>query len=119
MAGSGSELLVYDIKSGTLLKSFRVFDGIRVHGISLNSGDREVESVSIVEVLIAVYGERRLKLFRLRVEEKRSIFMELVCQLPRFDHWVLDACFLKVGTYCLNFNVCNLGCNFENNLHHG
>lgn len=95
LAGSGSELLVYDVRSGYLLKTFHVFEGIRIHGIALRSVDDEKDQS--LDFLIVVFGERKVKAFRLRVDGKMSVEMEFVRQLPRFDHWVLDACFLKVG----------------------
>ncbi|XP_040378158.1 WD repeat-containing protein 6 isoform X2 [Oryza brachyantha] len=48
---------------------------------------------------MAVFGERRVKVFRLRVDvedgEACSVRLELEQRLPGFDHWVLDACFLE------------------------
>ncbi|KAJ6806159.1 uncharacterized protein M6B38_176215 [Iris pallida] len=102
LAGSGSELHLYSVRSGKLLVSLRAFDGIRVHGISLRSPPNP--NSSSAEFSIAVFAERRVKLFLLRVIGAESgdldgdgaaISWELVNQLPRFDHWVLDALFLK------------------------
>ncbi|XP_029118842.1 uncharacterized protein [Elaeis guineensis] len=105
LAGTGSQLLVYDVESGNLLNSFHVFEGVRVHGISLRSPDSKEESFSpdVACFFIAVYGERTVKLFLLRVDAVSSsrvgdgvgVGLKLVCRLPAFDHWVLDACFLK------------------------
>ncbi|XP_038979942.1 uncharacterized protein LOC103721829 isoform X2 [Phoenix dactylifera] len=107
LAGTGSQLLVYDVESGNLLNSFDVFQGVRVHGISLRFPNPKEESSSpdTACFLIAVYGERRVKLFLLRVDAASSgrvrdgagVGLKLVFRLPAFDHWVLDACFLKVN----------------------
>ncbi|KAL0459822.1 UNVERIFIED_CONTAM: hypothetical protein Slati_0609400 [Sesamum latifolium] len=35
LAGTGSQILVYDLVSGKIIRSFPVFEGIRVHGISV------------------------------------------------------------------------------------
>ena len=95
------------MESGNLLNSFHVFEGVRVHGISLRSPDSKEESFSpdVACFFIAVYGERTVKLFLLRVDAVSSsrvgdgvgVGLKLVCRLPAFDHWVLDACFLKVN----------------------
>ncbi|PKA51529.1 Dynein assembly factor with WDR repeat domains 1 [Apostasia shenzhenica] len=91
LAGTGSELLIYELEAGSLLRSFHVFDGVRVHGISLRS---------TAGSLIAVFGEKKLKLFFVRVDAKPlRIRLEFVGQLPRFDHWVLDAKFLEEDGY--------------------
>ncbi|PON88763.1 Guanine nucleotide-binding protein, beta subunit [Trema orientale] len=37
LAGSGSQLLVYDLEVGKMINSFYIFQGIRVHGISASS----------------------------------------------------------------------------------
>ncbi|KAF7100212.1 hypothetical protein CFC21_101749 [Triticum aestivum] len=91
-AGTGSELLVYDLDAARLLASFRVLDGVRVHGIRAPSGSPPADGRTV-----AVFGERRVKLLRLRVDaEDGGVRLELEQRLPGFDHWVLDACFLEV-----------------------
>jgi len=94
-AGTGSQLLLYEVGSARLVASFRVFDGVRVHGIEPRSGGPD-------SYTLAVFGERRVKLFSLgfgveadggEVGEAR---LELEQRLPGFDHWVLDARFLEV-----------------------
>jgi len=94
-AGTGSQLLLYEVGAARLVASFRVFDGVRVHGIEPRSGGPD-------SYTLAVFGERRVKLFSLRfgaeadggeVDEAR---LELEQRLPGFDHWVLDARFLEV-----------------------
>ncbi|XP_065001018.1 uncharacterized protein LOC135634570 isoform X1 [Musa acuminata AAA Group] len=104
LAGTGSELLVYDVESGKLINTFQVFEGVRVHGISLRSPDTKEDFFSSeADHLVAVFGERRVKLFFLRVDVgltdraggELSVRLDLVQRLPGFDHWILDACFLK------------------------
>ncbi|XP_042410998.1 WD repeat-containing protein 6-like isoform X1 [Zingiber officinale] len=104
LAGTGSELLVYDVRSANLVETFQVFEGVRVHGISLQSPDNNDDPFcSAAFFIIAIYGERRVKLFRLCVRlglndgagSNLGVRLELIQRLPGFDHWVLDACFLK------------------------
>jgi len=96
-AGTGSELLVYEVGAARLLAAFQVFDGVRVHGIELRVGSPHCSTHSL-----AVFGERRVKLFSLglRVSADGSdvsdLLLELDQRLPGFDHWVLDARFLEV-----------------------
>lgn len=83
------------------MKSFEVFEGIRVHGISLENFHKQLAG-SGISFRVCIYGERRVKLFTLRVEPgtKQELFMHLELtlthSLPKFGHWVLDVCFLKV-----------------------
>ncbi|KAM0835612.1 hypothetical protein ACQ4PT_062823 [Festuca glaucescens] len=101
-AGTGSELLVYDVDAARLVASFKVFDGVRVHGIqprglpNCSSGSPPADGLTV-----AAFGERRAKLLRLRVDADDDggvvgVRLELEQRLPGFDHWVLDACFLEV-----------------------
>ncbi|XP_048532945.1 uncharacterized protein LOC125511579 [Triticum urartu] len=94
LAGTGSELLVYDVDVARLVASFRVFDGVRVHGIQPR-GSPPADGLTL-----AVFGERRVKLLSLRVDAEDggavAVRLELEQRLPGFDHWVLDACFLEV-----------------------
>ncbi|KAI3449343.1 hypothetical protein Pfo_006008 [Paulownia fortunei] len=102
LAGTGSQILVYDLVSGKIIRSFQVFEGIRVHGISLENFHKQLPS-SAPAFRVAIFGERRVKLFSLQIESdsplKPSIDMELtlIYSLPKFGHWVLDVCFLKDG----------------------
>ncbi|KAI8522511.1 hypothetical protein RHMOL_Rhmol13G0002700 [Rhododendron molle] len=111
LAGTGSQLLLYDLETGKLLKSFHVFQGIRVHGITCTS-----ITAKDIEFNIAVFGERRVKLFKLCINvevrfqdhPQESIPLILLHSLPKFSHWVLDVCFLKDfssstcdGSHCL------------------
>ncbi|XP_024018186.1 uncharacterized protein LOC21397028 [Morus notabilis] len=84
LAGSGSQLLVYDLELGKMISSFYVFHGIRVHGITCSSFDSNE---------IAVFGERRVKIFSLRVDD--DVKLTLLQSLPKFGSWVLDVCFFK------------------------
>ncbi|CAA6653936.1 unnamed protein product [Spirodela intermedia] len=93
LAGTGSQVLVYKLQPRKLLLSFHAFDGVRVHGLTLRTAP------SSSSEMIAVYGERRVKLLRVMIGVDRgefSVGMEVSSTLPRFDHWVLDALFLEV-----------------------
>jgi hypothetical protein len=83
------------VDAARLLASFKVFDGVRVHGIQ----PRGAPNCSSADGhTVAVFGERRAKLLRLRVDadDDGGVRLELEQRLPGFDHWVLDACFLEV-----------------------
>ncbi|XP_022998382.1 WD repeat-containing protein 6 isoform X2 [Cucurbita maxima] len=98
LAGSGSEVLAYNLESGNMIESFRVFEGIRVHGISsISLNFSEASSCTKLDFVLVVFGEKRVKLYRVSVEMVAEVCVHLVplCSLPRFNHWVLDACFLK------------------------
>ncbi|KAK6118147.1 hypothetical protein DH2020_048131 [Rehmannia glutinosa] len=104
LAGTGSQILVYDLESGNIIRSFQVFEGIRVHGISLENFHKQLPGSSH-SFRVAVYGERRVKLFSLQIEsdsQQKKPFLDvkltLIHSLPKFGHWVLDVCFLKDGT---------------------
>jgi hypothetical protein len=105
-AGTGSELLVYDVDAASLVASFKVFDGVRVHGIQPRNCSRADGHA------VAVFGERRAKLLRLRVDadDDGGVRLELEQRLPGFDHWVLDACFLEVSTSSTCFHAGKLHC---------
>lgn len=59
---------------------------------------------SPLEFKIAVFGERRVKIFKLCIDvefrfqdhPEEFIRLTLLQSLPKFSHWVLDVCFLKV-----------------------
>lgn len=109
MAGMGSEIILYDLGIGKEIRSFRVFEGIRVHGISCSD---IVENVQ----LIAVYGEKKVKLFMLSIQVVSELEngvgeVDLVVYqvLPKCRHWVLDVCFLKVNLDENSRNVA-IGC---------
>ncbi|KAJ1299145.1 hypothetical protein BS78_01G509500 [Paspalum vaginatum] len=99
LAGTGSDLLVYEVGAATsLVASFRVFHGVRVHGIEpRGGGPGGCSSYSL-----AAFGERRVKLFSLEFGanadggEVGEVRLQLEQRLPGFDHWVLDARFLEV-----------------------
>lgn len=92
---------MYDLVSGKIIRSFQVFEGIRVHGISLENSHKQLAGTAF-DFQVSVYGERRVKLFSLRIvpysEQKPFIDVELtlIYSLPKFGHWILDVCFLKV-----------------------
>ncbi|KAL2535206.1 Transducin family protein/WD-40 repeat family protein [Forsythia ovata] len=102
LAGTGSQILVYDLVSGKMINSFQVFDGIRVHGITLECYHRQLAG-SAFALQIAIFGERRVKLFNLQIEQDNQQFpcfhleLTLIHSLPKVGHWVLDVCFLKDG----------------------
>ncbi|XP_058076183.1 uncharacterized protein LOC131224801 isoform X2 [Magnolia sinica] len=104
LAGSGSQVLVYDVEAGKILNSFNVFEGVRVHGISCNFLDlRNCGPSATAAIKIAVFGERRVKLFSLQVEMtsdyqssvKACVSLMLIHIFSKFNHWVMDVCFLK------------------------
>ncbi|KAI3981305.1 hypothetical protein MKX01_004569, partial [Papaver californicum] len=111
LAGTGSEILLYNVQEGKLLGSFHVFQGIRVHGIGCSSDITTSDDVvnegssSSLILKIVVFGERKVKLFRLHLdvnsgcdENQLKVYrveLELIHLLPKFGHWVLDVCFLK------------------------
>lgn len=85
---------MYDVGAARLVASFQVFDGVRVHGIEPRAGGPDCSNYSL-----AVFGERRVKLFLLGVGDDAGdgeVRLELEQRLPGFDHWVLDARFLEV-----------------------
>ncbi|CAK9145270.1 unnamed protein product [Ilex paraguariensis] len=103
LAGTGSQLLLYDLVTGVMIRSFQVFEGIRVHGISLEKFHQQSSS-SALAVKIAVFGERKVKMFCLRVEivnnsqnkpQVSMVDLILLLSLPKLNHWVLDVRFLK------------------------
>ncbi|XP_052481581.1 uncharacterized protein LOC105764022 isoform X2 [Gossypium raimondii] len=112
LAGTGSQVLLYDLESSMMIKSFQVFEGIRVHGLICSLLDNATLGCKVV-----VCGEKRVKLFNLTFElvsksNTQSEFCVDLCllhSLPRFTHWVLDALFLK--DHCLA-----IGCS-DNSVH--
>ncbi|MBA0563008.1 hypothetical protein Golob_008020 [Gossypium lobatum] len=112
LAGTGSQVLLYDLESSMMIKSFQVFEGIRVHGLICSLLDNTTLGCKVV-----VCGEKRVKLFNLTFElssksNTQSEFCVDLCllhSLPRFTHWVLDALFLK--DHCLA-----IGCS-DNSVH--
>lgn len=85
----GSEIAVYDLELSKRIKSFSVFEGVRVHGIA-SSFPRGT--------MIAVFGETRVKLFSFEFDGvSGSAELTLAHLLPKFGHWVLDVCFLEVS----------------------
>lgn len=91
-----------------MIKSFQVFEGIRVHGISCTIMNcTEGTCSSKLDFKIAVFGERRVKLFSLsidietKMQNEAQVSVNLILQqsLPKFNQWVLDVCFLEVCNY--------------------
>ncbi|KAK2649780.1 hypothetical protein Ddye_017269 [Dipteronia dyeriana] len=112
LAGSGSQVLLYDLESAKLKKSFQVFEGIRLHGITCNEPGPGSGSVSTTAAFkVALYGEKKVKLFDLTFDLSRKsqnqpevyVNLSFVQSLPRFSHWVFDVSFLKdcEGSHCL------------------
>ncbi|CAL9009232.1 unnamed protein product [Prunus brigantina] len=99
IAGSGSQIMVYDLEVGRMVRSFDVFQGIRVHGIVCCSSTDCAEGTlpSVVAFNIVVFGERRVKMFSLQVAMGQlvSVSLTLLQSLPKFANWVLDVSFLK------------------------
>ncbi|GAV64080.1 WD40 domain-containing protein [Cephalotus follicularis] len=130
LAGSGSQMLLYDVEAGSLVSSFHVFEGIRVHGITckiINSSiDASVVS-TIVAFEIAVFSEKRVKLFNLNIDlllrsynqpRIRAVHFTSIHSLPKFSHWVLDVLFFKGHLNCLSeeSNCLAIGCS-DNSVH--
>lgn len=121
LAGTGSQILLYDLVGGQVVTSIQVFLGIRVHGITCSLVSSTIGSSSCtLGFKVAVFGERRVKLLSLCFE------MALGCQkiplqvtanlrlfhlLPKFSNWVLDVCFLKDEISSLEESFCiAIGC---------
>ncbi|XP_073147643.1 uncharacterized protein [Henckelia pumila] len=122
LAGTGSQILVYDLVDREVTKSFEVFQGIRVHGISLDRGYEQLAGCNI-SFRIAIFGEKRVKICTLQIgsDNPRQPFLNMhldfVHSLPKFRHWVLDVCFLK-DSATSSTETCYLavGCS-DNSLH--
>ncbi|KAI9182295.1 hypothetical protein LWI28_023964 [Acer negundo] len=110
--GSGSQVLLYDLEAAKLKRSFQVFEGIRLHGITCNEQGPGSGSVSTTAAFkVALYGEKKVKLFDLNFDlscksqnqPELRVNLSFVQSLPRFSHWVLDVSFLKdcEGSHCL------------------
>jgi hypothetical protein len=116
LAGTGPQVLLYELETGSLLLSVHVFDGVRVHGIrafpySTPRGPEEEAVNPTLQATLAVHGEGRVKLFELlhhgcchgSLPPPRGKWeLKLVHALPRFFHWVLDVRFLQVVPETLN-----------------
>lgn len=98
-------MLLYDLEVGKLIRSFRVFEGIRLHGITCNFINFTEGSFStMVTFEVALFGEKKVKLYELLFElsptsqdqPETCANLSLVQSLPRLSHWVFDVCFLKV-----------------------
>lgn len=96
ITGTGSQLLFYDLVTSNMIASFQVFDGIRVHGICC---------VHVLDASgsfkVAVFGERRLKLFTFNIQpldhdNETVVNLVSVQSLPNLGHWILDVCFVQV-----------------------
>lgn len=109
--GTGSEILLYRFPTGTKIASFQVFDGIRVHGITSRHHHHHSHLYSAAAAAsasssytVAVFGERRVKLYNLRIDNNSidynntsdNLELTLLHSLPKFTHWVLDVCFFQV-----------------------
>ncbi|KAM0960847.1 hypothetical protein ACFX2C_025835 [Malus domestica] len=78
LAGSGSQIMVYDLEMGRMVRSFDVFQGIRVHGINCCGSSSSTECVegtlaSSVAFEITVFCERRVKMFSLQIETEQQV----------------------------------------------
>ncbi|KAJ8899021.1 hypothetical protein K2173_008844 [Erythroxylum novogranatense] len=117
LAGTGSQLLLYNVEEERMVESFQVFDGIRVHGIVIDC-IRESSRTSFT-FDVAVFGEKRVKLFNLTIEAasvshndlQLLVDLRLANSLPRFCSWVLDVSFLK----CDNLSSRFLAIGFSDN----
>ncbi|GAB2282116.1 hypothetical protein Dimus_016674 [Dionaea muscipula] len=104
LEGTGSQIILFDISAGKMVKTYRVFEGIRVHGISsCPVHQTEGPMPSEASFKITVFGERRVKLFTLHfevVEVSQDVLdirtsLILLQILPKFGDWVFDVCFLE------------------------
>lgn len=102
-AGTGSQIHVYDVHTGLLINSFRIFEGIRVHGIFCCESGLQVPVSPAPPIIMAVYGEKNVKLFSLFIEfpnDKSAtgfwVEITLIYSLPNLGHWVMDVRFLNV-----------------------
>ncbi|CAN6470401.1 unnamed protein product [Victoria cruziana] len=122
LAGTGSQILLYDIGKRKMLNMFNVFEGVRVHGIFSGAPSHYSES-SKCFFNIAVYGEKRVKLFQLAFSgldcacpNDVNAGLLLIHSLPKFGHWVMDVCLLKVdGNGACNEKSSNLAIGFSDN----
>ena len=99
IAGTGPQVLLYDLATGDLLISRQVFDGVRVHGIHVRHDHPIGDPELVNQVSIAVHGEGKVKLLELQGDGKKGIPGFKLCivqSLPRFFQWVLDVRFLQV-----------------------
>ncbi|KFK30735.1 hypothetical protein AALP_AA6G020500 [Arabis alpina] len=115
LAGSGSEILLYDLSSGELIRSFQVFEGVRVHGTVCSSSF--VRSKDRYTYKLVVFGEKRVKIFSLIVElvsssGEISVNLEVFDSLPRLRNWVFDVCYLQDSTESLEeeYKLLAIGC---------
>ncbi|XP_039061342.1 uncharacterized protein LOC120205560 [Hibiscus syriacus] len=101
LAGTGSQILIYDLESTKMIQSFQVFEGIRVHGLICSLPD------NTLTCKVVVFGEKRVNFFNLssesvsksKTQSEFRVDLSLIHSLPRFTHWVLDILFLK--DHCL------------------
>ncbi|XP_074279774.1 uncharacterized protein LOC141605048 isoform X2 [Silene latifolia] len=100
LAGTGSQLLLFDVSHVCIITSFCVSDGILVHYISPYAFINPTTSSRTFRIV--VYGERRLKLFGLHLHLALTslsppVSATLICLhlLPTLTHQILDYCFLK------------------------
>ncbi|XP_021836523.2 uncharacterized protein [Spinacia oleracea] len=123
LAGSGSQILLFDVNLGRQIRSFCVFEGVRVHGIASGLSEENALSSSVT-FKVVISGERRVKLFSLRFQlgslDKPGVRTDLTFLqlLPRFSHWVLDFGFLEDGLSSSEegFRYLAVGCN-DNSVH--
>lgn len=110
LAGTGPQLLLYDLHTFELLSSQHVFEGIRVHGIEVQSctlGPWRACERSGVFTIFVVHGERRVKLYKIIAEQGslevqrigKLINVHLYQTVPRLKHWILDVRFLKENNF--------------------
>ncbi|KAJ1412523.1 WD40/YVTN repeat-like-containing domain superfamily [Sesbania bispinosa] len=116
LAGLGSEILVYNLELGKFMRSFSIFEGVRVHGITSSSLQETTASATDV---IAVFGETRVKLCSFSFDNVScSPQLTLIHLLPKLGHWVLDICFIKgcLSHSNLESHFLAIGCS-DNSVH--
>jgi len=87
------------LSSGELIRSFQVFEGVRVHGTVCSKSF--VHSAERYTYKLVIFGEKKVKIFSLIVElasssGEISVNLENFESLPRLSNWVFDVCFLQV-----------------------
>lgn len=87
------------MSSGELIRSFQVFEGVRVHGTVCSSSF--IRSTDRYTYKLVIFGEKKVKIFSLIVElasgsGEISVNLEIFDSLPRLSNWVFDVCFLQV-----------------------
>lgn len=92
-----------------MIRSFQVFEGVRVHGTVCSSNF--VRSAEQYTYQLVIFGEKKVKIFSLIVDlasntGEISVNLEIFDSLPRLSNWVFDVCFLQVEISVLVLSAC-------------